>query len=341
MARLRVFVSSTYYDLRHIRASLEGFIESLGYEPVLHEKGRVAYAPDVALDESCLREVENCDIYVVILGGRYGSEASSSKKSSGGSNPADPYAAYMSVTRSEFERAVSQDIPIYILVEKPVQAELTTYQKNRHNSAIQWAHIDSINIFGFIEEILAMKRNNPVHGFEKFSDIESWLREQWSGLFQELLRRQSTQSRFKALEEQVRDLQSVAETLKAYMEEVVKKVAAESAAGLIQEEEAKEQERRRKRDVAERLMMLIRPLGAPFEAIEQGLAATDSVRDFAAHLGVPVNALHPRLILELSEIRTQAGFGPFKDIKDFTPRISNVKHGKLQRDYRDEAGGKQ
>src|SRR5438270_9251216 len=32
MARPRVFVSSTYYDLRHIRGSLEVFIGSLGYD---------------------------------------------------------------------------------------------------------------------------------------------------------------------------------------------------------------------------------------------------------------------------------------------------------------------
>lgn len=35
MARPRVFVSSTYYDLKHIRASLENFIESLGFDAVL------------------------------------------------------------------------------------------------------------------------------------------------------------------------------------------------------------------------------------------------------------------------------------------------------------------
>ena len=39
MARPRVFVSSPYYDLKHIRSSLDSFIDRLGYEPVLSEKG--------------------------------------------------------------------------------------------------------------------------------------------------------------------------------------------------------------------------------------------------------------------------------------------------------------
>jgi hypothetical protein len=42
MARPRIFISSTYYDLKYIRASLDLFIESLGFEPVLSEKGDIA-----------------------------------------------------------------------------------------------------------------------------------------------------------------------------------------------------------------------------------------------------------------------------------------------------------
>ena len=43
-------MSSTYYDLKHVRSSLERFISSLGFDPVLFERGDVAYAPDKALD---------------------------------------------------------------------------------------------------------------------------------------------------------------------------------------------------------------------------------------------------------------------------------------------------
>jgi hypothetical protein len=46
MAKPRVFVSSTYYDLKHVRSSLDLFVESLGFEPVLSEKGNIAYSPD-------------------------------------------------------------------------------------------------------------------------------------------------------------------------------------------------------------------------------------------------------------------------------------------------------
>ena len=80
MANPRIFVSSTYYDLKHVRSSLDIFIESFGYDSVLSEKGDIAYSPDAPLDESCYREVTSADIFVLIIGGRYGSESSDGNK---------------------------------------------------------------------------------------------------------------------------------------------------------------------------------------------------------------------------------------------------------------------
>jgi len=82
MSKPRVFISSTYYDLKHIRAALENFIESLGFEAILSEKGDIAYSPDKPLDESCYREVSNSDIFILIIGGRYGSASSAQKVNS-------------------------------------------------------------------------------------------------------------------------------------------------------------------------------------------------------------------------------------------------------------------
>lgn len=76
MAKTKVFVSSTYYDLKHIRNSLEEFISNFGYETVLFEDGDIAFRHDRPLDESCYSEISNCHIFVLIIGGRYGSATS-------------------------------------------------------------------------------------------------------------------------------------------------------------------------------------------------------------------------------------------------------------------------
>jgi hypothetical protein len=179
MARPRVFVSSTYYDLKHIRSSLDLFIETFGYESVLSEKGNIAFTHDRPLDDSCYREAASADIFVLIVGGRYGSEATSVEKKP----PRSFFDQYDSITRNEYETAVGRDIPIYILIEAGVYSEYQTFLRNKDNSSITYAHVDSVNVFHLIEDILARPRNNPIHTFERFADIESWLREQWAGMF--------------------------------------------------------------------------------------------------------------------------------------------------------------
>jgi len=61
------------------------------------------------------------------------------------------------------------------------------------------AHVDSVNIFGLIEEILSKPRNNPINYFDRYTDIEAWLRDQWAGLFRELLSRMSNQQQLSSL----------------------------------------------------------------------------------------------------------------------------------------------
>ena len=51
MARPRVFISSTFYDLKQIRADLDNFIRSLGYDVVRNEEGAITYEKDFRLEE--------------------------------------------------------------------------------------------------------------------------------------------------------------------------------------------------------------------------------------------------------------------------------------------------
>jgi hypothetical protein len=99
MAKPRVFLSSSYYDLKHFRASLDIFIERLGFESILSEKGNIAYNPDLPLDESCYREAQTADIFVLLIGGRYGSEISGERRTAGHKF----FERYDSITKKEYE----------------------------------------------------------------------------------------------------------------------------------------------------------------------------------------------------------------------------------------------
>lgn len=236
MARLRVFVSSTYYDLRHIRTSLQVFIRSLGFEPVLSERGDVAYVFDKPLDESCYREISGCDLYVLIVGGRYGSETSQGRDARGENAGPTFFEHYDSITRRECSIAHERGVPAYILIEKGVYAEYQTYRRNKGNENVQYAHVDSVNVFRFVEELERLRTNNPIHAFENTLEIEDWLREQWVGLFAELLRRRVTETQFVDVTQEMRRISETTETLKTYLEEAMRSLDVKNVAEMVREE---------------------------------------------------------------------------------------------------------
>ncbi len=235
MPKPRIFISSTFYDLKHVRTSLELFVEQLGFEPILSEKGSIAYDPDIPLDQSCYREVSSTDIFVLIVGGRYGSEVSTDKAEHGSKFRE----RYESITKREYETAATRDIPTYILVERTVFSEYDTFKNNRDNDGIRYAHVDSVNVFHFLDFILARPRNNPIYQFDRHTDIQSWLREQWAGLFRDLLSRRSESRQLTSLKEQVAQLSDLSTTLKRYLENVVSKVGGgdKGAETLIENEQ--------------------------------------------------------------------------------------------------------
>ncbi|MCE2432658.1 MAG: DUF4062 domain-containing protein [Candidatus Latescibacteria bacterium] len=49
MAHPRVFISSTYYDLKNVRADLERYIKDRGFDPVLNERGQIPYGNEEKL----------------------------------------------------------------------------------------------------------------------------------------------------------------------------------------------------------------------------------------------------------------------------------------------------
>ncbi len=248
MAGPRVFISSTFYDLKHIRSSLEQFVEDLGYDPILSEKGDIAYDPNKPLDESCYREVGNADIFVLIIGGRYGSHASDE-----GKTPSqDFFDRYASITKREYETAVKQDIPIYILVDRAVHTEYETFKRNREKQDVKYAHVDSVNVFLLIDEILSQTRNNPVHQFDRHTEIATWLREQWSGLFKEMLSRRTEQQKLTSLTDQVEGLGEISTTLKRYLELIVSNVDKPEAKKLIKTEKERLDETKRMQEFAKR-----------------------------------------------------------------------------------------
>ncbi|KXX66919.1 DUF4062 domain-containing protein, partial [Flammeovirga sp. SJP92] len=233
MAKPRVFISSTYYDLKHIRKGLQEFINSLGYDSILFENGDIPFIHNEPLDKSCYKEVELSQILVLIIGGRYGSPSSDEYEKLSQTELDKHYKHYNSITKLEYETAKRKDIPIYIFIEKGVSSEYATYKKNKGNQGIEYAHVDNIQVFELIESIYTQHRNNLCRDFENIEDITRWLRDQWAGLFATLLQNQTEQKDIKSLESQVERLNTTINGLKTYSESIMRTSNSEDFESII------------------------------------------------------------------------------------------------------------
>ncbi|WNJ98040.1 DUF4062 domain-containing protein [Vibrio ruber] len=211
MAKPRIFISSTYYDLKHIRSDLERYIFEQGYDAVMNEKGHIPYGSTEKLEEYCYKEIELCDILVAVIGGRFGSESKEKD---------------YSVSNLELKTAREKGKQVYIFIEKSVASEYKTYEANKNVKGLSFTAVTDVRVYKFLDEVYSLTLNNQIQTFESAKDIISYLKEQWAGLFQRLL---SDEARQKEVD-LISDLKNTSKTLNQLVEYLVsEKSKGESA----------------------------------------------------------------------------------------------------------------
>ena len=158
--------------------------------------GSVPYSKEERLEAAAYREVELCDVIVAVVGGRFGTE---SEEEPG-----------HSISHVELKRALGRGIQVFVFVDKNVLGEHSTYKLNKGNETIRYSAVNDTRVFEFLDELYALPRNNPITSFEVASDITSYLKAQFAGLFQRFLQEQKRLTEMRVLEE----MNSVAKTLK-------------------------------------------------------------------------------------------------------------------------------
>ena len=199
MAKPRIFISSTFYDLKQIRVELDKFIESLGYEPIRNEEGDIPYGKDDALQTYCYKEISNIDILISIIGSRYGSAGVLKEKEQ-----------EYSVSQLEVKTALKENKQVFVFIDKNVFTEYETYILNKSTDGVNYKYVDNVNIYKFIEEIKSLPHNNNITGFESAEDITSYLKEQFAGLFKQFML-DSKRAKETLV---IKDIESTAKTLK-------------------------------------------------------------------------------------------------------------------------------
>lgn len=248
MAEMRVFISSTCYDLTLLRSQLRLFIKNMGYEPIMSDYEDVLYDPRIHTHTSCVDEVKNCDILILIIGSRYGGKATpeslnkidfESLKNESISVDSLKEKESLSVTQLEVLKAIENSMPIYTFIDKRVWHDHALYEKNKSSEIIEKIIFPSIEkqetakyIFNFINFVRLRTKGNNIFTFEKSQDIEDILKKQWSGYFQRLLQEQrftrNEHKKIDILSEQFEDLKT------AILSSIENVDQRETARGIVQ-----------------------------------------------------------------------------------------------------------
>lgn len=227
MSILKVFISSTCYDQDNVRDGLRNFIYNIGYEPVMSDCGDVLYDPRIHTHTSCIEEVKNCDMLVLLIGGRFGGKAISEavstvdfekvkEKIKAGTVIDDER---LSITHLEVLKAIEYGLPVYTFIKEDVLSDHKLYEKNKNKPIISEITFPSIEkqetakyIFEFINIVRLRDHGNNIFSFKKETDIEEMLKKQWSSYFQKLIKEQFSKkekSDNNKLEKKVDELQTL------------------------------------------------------------------------------------------------------------------------------------
>lgn len=166
-----VFVSSTCYDLAHIRSDLKSFIEdNYGFEAMLSEFNSFPIDPCVGTFENCLSNVDQCaDIFILIVGTRYGYVTDTGK----------------SITNLEYLHAKAKGIPIYVFVKNQLKNYLPIWRANKNGDFS--TVVDNTKIFEFVDGIYD-ESHQWVYTYDDVPDIKMTLKNQLRLIFAEGLK---------------------------------------------------------------------------------------------------------------------------------------------------------
>lgn len=163
MAKPRIFLSSTCYDLSDARAALTEFLEGWGFEVLNSQNKKFGVKPKVHSHDSCLAMMENADYVVLIIGGRRGGTYVGSEQS---------------ITNEEIKAAQKLERPIFAFLDKQVNALRQVYRK-LPNANFK-PTVDDNRVFDFIDYVASGHDDNWLHLFDNVADIKEVLQSQFA-----------------------------------------------------------------------------------------------------------------------------------------------------------------
>jgi len=153
---MKVFLSSTCYDLKDTRAFLEEALHDLGHQPILSDRTSFPVEANAHRHERCVEEAGESDFFILVVDERFGAPYFEDKS--------------ISVTWAEYRAARESKTPILVFVRKSVWDERNTIRKNP-DVEIKPAHCNDVRIFDFLSEVQQDERGTWIYSFIHGTEI--------------------------------------------------------------------------------------------------------------------------------------------------------------------------
>lgn len=179
----KIFISSTAYDLIDVRAELCHAIPNWDHIALAHENPGFPKPLDKHSHDICLEAASNCDIFLLIVGSRYGNVYA-------GSNP-DYIGKNLSITRCEADVAYKSGIGFMTYVRDIVWHERKQYNDFIKRGGIKEAYpcliAENAEIFEFLNDINRRSTSNWIETFNNSVQLKEhlngWLTGKTSDVF--------------------------------------------------------------------------------------------------------------------------------------------------------------
>lgn len=154
----KVFICSTSFDLEDARAEIRNALLNWGYQPILFESPDFPVEKGLHSHDVCLDAVKECDIFLLIIGSRYGGIYHGKKY---------PEMNELSITRAESRVALDEGLEFKTFIRDDIWNERPTYKHNlKLGNKIDLFHAKDSKVFDFIDEITQRVHDNWIYQFE-------------------------------------------------------------------------------------------------------------------------------------------------------------------------------
>lgn len=162
---MRLFVSSTVYDLLDVRAVIAEVLPILGISPVMSDDKLSDFRVEQSQSsiETCLVNVRECDEAMFVLDQRYGPRL--------GKYGFDD----ISATHLEYRAAVTSGLPLHFFVRDRLEAEYSIWKRNGRSDSVElaWVGKRDHGLFELLEEHASLRegQNNWYTTFSNAVDL--------------------------------------------------------------------------------------------------------------------------------------------------------------------------